>query len=355
MNKGSQMSTRSTTSQFGENILRQAVDSLVNSTGLKASVLRTKSKRDKRHDGVVVIKEGKKTWHLAIEVKGQVNSHTLGSAIVTVSNSSKTYGPTALVTRYINPSQAEKLRELGIEFFDTAGNAFLSEKGLYVFVSGRRPNNSKPLVRIARAFNPTGSRLVFALLCHPGLENNPYRDLAKAAGISLGAVDWIMTDLKSLGHLADRGSRGRHLLNRKELLKRWVTAYPEQLRPKLLIGRYHKPSQRDWWENVSLPPEAFWSGEVGARSLTHYLKPETVTIYSDTTLAKLQAQYGLRRDANGEIELLRKFWKFEEWEEKSLKVVPPLLVYADLLMTADDRNLETAEMVYDRYLSRLVE
>jgi hypothetical protein len=69
----------------------------------------------------------------------------------------------------------------------------------------------------------------------------------------------------------------------------------------------------------------------------------------------LQAQYGLRRDSNGAIELLRKFWKFEPWEKKSLHTAPPLLVYADLLMTADDRNLETAELVYDQYIARLVE
>ena len=104
-----------------------------------------------------------------------------------------------------------------------------------------------------------------------------------------------------------------------------------------------------------MPLEAFWSGEVAARSLSRYLKPQTVTIYAETTLARLQAEYGLRRDANGEIELLRRFWKFEEWDEKTLQVAPPLLVYADLLMTADDRNLETAEMIYDQYISRLVE
>lgn len=349
------MSAKSNTTQFGDSILQQAIASLLDSTGLKVSVSKVQSSRDKRHDAVIMIKEGKRTRYLAVEVKGQVNSDTLGSAIVSVSKNNKAGDPTALVTRYINPSQAQKLRELGIEFFDTAGNAFLNEKGLYVFVSGRKSHDSKLPVRSARAFNPTGSRLVFALLCHPGLENKPYRDLAKAAGISLGAVDWIMTDLKSLGHLADRGSRGRSLLNKKALLKRWVTAYPEQLRPKLLIGRYHKQSDRNWWENASLPAEAFWGGEVGARSLTRYLKPQTVTIYTESTLAKLQAQYGLRRDAKGEIELMRRFWKFDEWEEKRLQVTPPLLVYADLVMTADDRNLETAEMIYDRYLSRLVE
>ncbi|MDX6612867.1 MAG: hypothetical protein QOD75_2053 [Blastocatellia bacterium] len=349
------MSAKSNTTQFGDSILQEAIASLLDSTGLKVSVSKVKSSRDKRHDAVIGIKEGKRTRYLAVEVKGQVNSDTLGSAIVSVSKNNKAGDPTALVTRYINPSQAQKLRELGVEFFDTAGNAFLREKGLYVFVSGRRTQDSKLPVRNARAFNPTGSRLVFALLCHPGLENKPYRDLAKAAGISLGAVDWIMTDLKSLGHLADRGARGRRLLNKKELLKRWVTAYPEQLRPKLLIGRYHKPGQRNWWDDVSLPPEAFWSGEVGAKWLTRYLSPQTVTIYSETSLPKLQAQYGLRRDANGEVELLRKFWRFDHWDERSLKVAPPLLVYADLVMTANDRNLETAEMIYDRHISRLVE
>ena len=33
--------------------------------------------------------------------------------------------------------------------------------------------------------------------------------------------------------------------------------------------------------------------------------------------------------------------------------VPPALVYADLLATGDSRCLETAEIIYDRYLARL--
>jgi hypothetical protein len=111
----------------------------------------------------------------------------LGSAIATVSEHKRETGLAALVASYINPSQAEKLRELGIEFFDTAGNVFLKQEGLHVFVSGRKarePNTREP--RRARAFNTTGSRLIFALLCNPGLEEKPYRQLATEAGISLG-------------------------------------------------------------------------------------------------------------------------------------------------------------------------
>jgi hypothetical protein len=259
------------------------------------------------------------------------------------------------VSAYVNPSQADKLRQLGIEFFDTAGNASFQQKGLQVFIAGRKPRAAKSLGRPARAFNPTGSRLVFTLLCQPGLENKSYREMAKEAGISLGAVNWIMNDLKSLGHLSDFGARGRRLVNRKELLKRWISAYPEQLRPKLILGRFRTEHQHDWWRKAQLPSEAFWGGEVAAKLLTQYLKPQTVTIYSESNLPKLQARNGLRRESDGDIELLRRFWKFDHWDRKDLQTAPPLLVYADLLSTADDRNLETAEIIYEQHIARLVE
>jgi hypothetical protein len=187
------------------------------------------------------------------------------------------------------------------------------------------------------------------------LENKSYRDLAKAAGISLGAVNWIMNDLKSLGHVSDLGKRGRRLSKRKELLKRWISAYPEQLRPKLVIGRYRTERAHDWWKKVDLPSDAYWGGEIAAQLLTKYLKPQTVAIYAESNLPRVQAEYGLRRDSNGDIELLRKFWKLDAWEKKNLHSAPPLLIYADLLMTADDRNLETAQLIYDQYIARLVE
>jgi hypothetical protein len=63
----------------------------------------------------------------------------------------------------------------------------------------------------------------------------------------------------------------------------------------------------------------------------------------------------LQRNPNGDIELLRRFWKFDQWEKKDLHTAPPLLIYADLVSTADDRNLETAEIIYEHYIARLIE
>jgi hypothetical protein len=349
------MSSPSTAHRRFQDVLVQAVHSLAESTGLKAAIETMEPQLGVGADAIVNLRDENKRWRFYVEVRPLLTSHTLGSAIASVSQIKKEHQSTALVSAYVNPSQADKLRQLGIEFFDAAGNASFQQKGLHIFITGRKPEAQKSLGRPARAFNPTGSRLVFALLCQPGLENKSYREMAKEAGISLGAVNWIMNDLKSLGHLLDLGARGRKLSNKKELLKRWVSAYPEQLRPKLILGRYRTERSRDWWQKLDLPSEAFWGGEVAAKFLTKYLRPQTVTIYSDSNLPKLQAQHGLRRDANGDIELLRRFWKFDEWEKKKLQTAPPLLVYADLLSTADDRNLETAEIIYEQYIARLVE
>lgn len=350
------MNTRESTSDRSyKDILVQAVHSLTNSTGLQAVIEAIEPRQRIGADAIVNVRDENKRWRFHVEVKPRLTSHTLGPAIAAVSQIKKEHRSAALVSAYVNPSQADKLRQLGIEFFDTAGNASFQQKGLRVFITGRKPQTTKSLGRPARAFNPTGSRLVFALLCQPGLESKSYREMAKEAGISLGAVNWIINDLKSLGHLVDFGPRGRRLVNRKELLKRWTSAYPEQLRPKLTLGRFKTEHADDWWQKVDLPSDAFWGGEVAAKLLTKYLRPETVTIYTESNLPKLQARHRLLHDPNGDVELLRRFWKFDHWDEKNLQTAPPLLVYADLVSTADDRNLETAEIIYEQYIARFVE
>lgn len=339
-----------------KDILVQAVSRLADSTGLHSAIESMEPRLREGADAIINLGDKNKRWRFYVEIKPRLTSHTLGPAIAAVSQIKKRHHSAALVSAYVNPVQADKLRRLGIEFFDAAGNASFHQKGLHIFISGRKPQLPKSPGRTARAFNATGSRLVFALLCQPGLENKSYREMAKEAGISLGAVNWIVNDLKALGHVVDFGARDRRVANRKELLKRWISAYPEQLRPKLLLDRFraeHAPN--DWWHRVRLPSAAFWGGEVAAKLLTKYLKPETVTIYSQSNLPKLQAQHRLRRDPAGDVELLERFWRFDSWDGKDLHTVPPLLVYADLVTTANDRNLETAEIIYEQYIARLVE
>ena len=59
-------------------------------------------------------------------------------------------------------------------------------------------------------------------------------------------------------------------------------------------------------------------------------------------------------EGGGDIELLRIFWDTEhplfKATMKYQHVVPPLLVYADLVTSMDIRNRETAKKIYDEYI-----
>jgi hypothetical protein len=54
------------------------------------------------------------------------------------------------------------------------------------------------------------------------------------------------------------------------------------------------------------------------------------------------------------VEVLARFWHCDH-ELAGQGVVPPLLIYADLLATGDLRNIETAKVIHERYLAGLVQ
>jgi hypothetical protein len=261
--------------------------------------------------------------------------------------------PIFLITRHVNTEMAEELRKNGIEFIDTAGNAFINQPPLYIFIKGNKPQETIGQAPVKRAFKATGLKIIFGFICNPGLENKTYREIAAATGVALGTVDWIMKELKELGFLIDMGKRGLKLTQKETLLQRWVTAYPEQLRPKQLLGRYR--GEPGWWQQMKLNPlRAQWGGEVAADKMTHYLKPELITIYAIAQdLNQLLLENRLKADITGDVEILERFWKPAE-EQQPQDLVPPLLVYVDLLATGNQRNLETAKMIYEQHIVRLI-
>lgn len=284
------------------------------------------------------------------EIRGNV---TKAQKLLLLLNRQERKHPILLVARHVNTETAEDLRKNNIEFIDTAGNAFLNNPPVYVFITGNRPPATGARPPVIRAFKPAGLKMIFGFLCHPGLERKTYREIAAAAGVALGTVDWIMKELKELGFLIDMGRRGPRLARKETLLQRWVTAYPEQLRPKLILGRYK--GMPDWWQRKRLLPlHAQWGGEVAAEKMTHYLKPELITIYTGAqNLPQFLLENRLKADITGDTEILEKFWKATE-ERQPEELVPPLLVYADLLATGNQRNLETATTIYEQHIVRLI-
>jgi hypothetical protein len=52
-------------------------------------------------------------------------------------------------------------------------------------------------------------------------------------------------------------------------------------------------------------------------------------------------------DPAGKVQLYEKFWN----NNTDQKYAPEILVYADLILTNDPRCIETAQMIYDKYLA----
>jgi len=287
---------------------------------------------------------------LAIEIKTSLTKPTLG-AIAHQLQQCHEHG--LLVTEYVNPVMAQHLKELDVFFIDTVGNAYLNLPPVLVYIRGNKPEKPASTANKTRAFQPTGLKVLFALLCNPELVNAPYRDIAYAANVALGTVGWVINDLKGLGYIAELGKGRRVIRGRQKLLDRWATMYPEQLRPKLVIGRY-TVRDKAWWKQAALHNfHAYWGGEVAAAKITKYLKPEQITIYVREQAARLQLEFGMKKDPDGEIELLTAFWDKQcDFDDKD--VAPTLLTYADLLTTGDQRNIDTATIIYGQYLAKFI-
>lgn len=298
---------------------------------------------------------------LNIEINGKVfrycaeikNTFTNIDKMLLLMHKQKLPHPPLIVTTHVNAHTAEELIQNCIEFIDTAGNIFINQPPIYILVKGNRPPETRR-TPANKPFNPTGLKMIYALLCNPGLENTPLREIAETAKVALGAVGQVIKDLTALGYLIDMGKIGYRLVQKDILFQRWITAYPERLRPKQILGRY-KGEHANWWQQKKLDPlKAKWGGEVAAEKITKYLNPEIITIYTTKEhLDDLLLEYRLKRDPVGEVEILNQFWGYNEKTEHE-DLVHPMLIYADLMATGNQRNIETAKIIYEKYIVQLI-
>lgn len=343
-----------------KNLLEQAIEAVYKETGLEFHIAHTGfAEKAFQYDAVVEI-EGYEHLKFTAEIKRWAQQANLG---VLVNQIEQLPGKGMLVADYVNPKMAERLREQKVPFIDTAGNAYINEKPLYIYIKGLKNNDKQTRTdkvgqSYGRMFQPTGLKIVYALLQDEALIKASYRDIAEIAGVALGTVGRVFNDLKKGGYLVEYNKKNRRLKNKKKLLDKWVDAYLEKLRPKLFMGIF-AAEKYDWWKGVGSDIQNYgakWGGEVGAAKLTGHLKPEKVTIYMPKEGGKrLLIDNHLRKDKNGNIQIYKTFQEQEINNHFELKdIVDPIIIYADLLVAGDPRNIETARIVYDQYLTGLI-
>ena len=337
-------------------LIETALEGLRRTTGLTANITRLDphmvlhQDQNQRFDTFIEIQAQHRKYQFAVEAKLGVRTELLTQIRALWPHNQQP--PLLVVAPYITNYLAEKCREIHLPFLDTAGNAYLADHDLVIYVTGqKKPPNLAP-AQTNRTNTAAGLRVLFAFLCRPPLLTAPYRELATTARVALGTIGPVIKDLETRKLIATFGTTPpkRRLLDAKALLQEWVTFYPATLRPKLQPRRF-RAQNREWAQQTDLTRfDAYWGGEMAADRLTHYLKPEMLTIYTRHNPTKLIAEFRLRADVNGDIEMLDAFWD-QNLITGTRDVVPPILAYADLMTTTNARNLEAAKLIYEQHIA----
>lgn len=257
-----------------------------------------------------------------------------------------------LIASYIPVSIANDFAKSGINYIDFSGNANIHYKSIHIQITGQKLRKLEK-TRQTRAFQEVGIKLIFHLYNDPELLNRPYREIAKLANISLGSVGYVINELEDLNFILKTDNK-KILKNKQDLIKRWLVAFNDGLRPRLIMRKMRfadKTMYSNWKSKLQhqATNEILWGGEPAASLMTNHLKPAYFTLYTTNDWQECGRKLGLITDDNGDVELLSAFWNIELYKSKQF-TVPPLLVYSDLMNTGLERNLETAKIILDNEL-----
>lgn len=331
-------------------IINQAVDALQKETGWKIKIkLASNGKHSIEKDGYLVLQKNGWQETLVLEVKSNLRRYHLQIMENTLKQNDQKL---IILSDYISDNLKVELKNRNIFYCDTAGNAYIEGKHFYIFIEGRKIQQ-KPIKK--NILTDASLILIFALLNHSDLANKTYREISEVAGVSLDTIFKVMNRLKEQGMIVQVDKKNRKLSNLKELLDIWIIGYGDHLKSKLAYGtfRFLNKNTEDHWQDLPLHPgKTWWGGEPGADLLTQYLKPEFFTMYTRETKPALMKKYQLIPEPAGNIQVYKAFWKDASHEQK--KVVSPLLVYADLILSAESRNRKTAQKIYEQYLANII-
>lgn len=327
-------------------IIEDVLHKFTDITGIKANwaALKRDSIYD-RVDGTVIIHVGNQKEELPAEVQKTIVNSNIPSFI----NTLRVNGKMVVLAETIAPKIRQALKQHNINYMDAAGNAYIIHKNIYIYLEGQKPIPVDTANK-AKAFGKTGLKVIYQFLEHPDLINTTIRDIADHADVSLDTAHKTINVLKEAGYLIKVDSKTLLWDNFKELLQKWMEEFETRLKPGLHIGNFKFLKEDDFynWKNIQFKNgNTIWGGEPAGELLTGFLKPQTLTLYTNEFKSDLMKNYKIIPDEKGYIQVYQKFWK---QIEENKKTAPPVLVYADLVNTGNNRNIETAQKIYEQQL-----
>jgi len=289
----------------------------------------------------------------------------------------KTGQKVILFVRYLSNSVIDRFLKHNIEFIDTAGNIYLNSPATYILIRGQRPPTTKIL---SSNITATTLKIIYSFLQSPHILQSNYQEIAKVSGVASSTVSRTIQDLYELGYLQRQRDGNYRIVNYMKLLERWEMGYAESLRAKLILGSFTPGGGRSFAEitenviQIAKEGSFLIGGELGAAIATSYLRPQSATLHlqNDDSKApgilKLKARViavkmKLKPSAEGEIIIIQQFGINNRWTnylenpDRNTNIdfygeilADPLLLHAELLLTADERLGETAARLYHEYI-----
>ena len=319
-----------------------------------------------RFDAVLLIRARNRDFIYLVEAKNNVtknHAHYLATTLPIYLNKYKVGQKKAdgilVFANYINQPMAEELQRLDIEYVDTTGNMFLNRPPqFFVDIQGKKPEKVQGK-KTGRLLMPAGLKVIVNLLDKPQLANLPKRIIGYEAGVALGTVVYVMEELLAGGYIVKTGRNTYELRRRQELLDKWVIGYADRLRPQLFINKYI-PRNTNTGQELTRAADfleaqdkkhAVTGGVAADLLIQHYRGPDLVLHAEEWDHAWAKTLEWLPAD-NGPITILKGFGlgMFNGPVVKDVRLALYPMIYAELLATGGEREAETANMIYEKFL-----
>lgn len=289
-----------------------------------------------------------------VEVKRTHLTYELAEALV--ARFRRIGAPWLLCAPYIAPKMASFLVERGAGFVDATGNCHITVDGdvFLHHVETRRTTSEGPAPAAVRA---PGYSVILALLTEPELLGATVREIERRASATKSTVSNQLRRLEAEGVLGRSGGQ-LQLVRPRDLLDKFVAGYADVLRPRLHVGRYATP----WREPALLEaqieqiwsPEAtrrwWWGGASAGWRLTRHYHAPTTTVHVEGLPSNVLVDLRALPSRSGGLEILELPNEAARPAQGSL--VHPVLVYAEMMASADERTREAAAELRQEHLGR---
>ena len=327
-----------------------ATEALSKSTGLSIDSLEHEADFDTGVDGRVSISRDGRRHSWAFLAKTRMRPG-LVPLIIDQRDRAGLDEPLVLFTEHVSPGVAARLKEAGIAFADTSGNAYLDTPDWLVQVIG---NGQKHRVGREPGLGPAVWKVCYVLLQDPQSARLSLRELGALAGVSHGSVRTAMMALESRGWLRRLGSAGAVITDHDALHRAWEVGYLDRLGPSQLVGRATPLAGIDltrWAADSSVDGVGLVGGEIAAEVQRLGIVASTGTVHVEQWGGEEMRALGLVPAEHGPIRVIRTFGSANEDPDRP-GFADLLLIRAELVSIQDERLSEVRARLLERIRDR---